>query len=97
MVGHETESVDPIPETAGALLQQERESVSVSVDKKDRLAAVTAENDVVESTGEMNAWFASHVGNISDFFNLSTSKPDPNFIDSESVIYDHWSNVTTFV
>lgn len=41
------------------------------------LASVTAEKNVVESTGEMNARFARHVDNRAESVNLSSSKPDP--------------------
>jgi hypothetical protein len=66
-------------ETASPFLHQEIEAAAVLVGKKNRLASVTAENDVVESTGEMNARFTCHVGKIAESVNLSTSKPDPIF------------------
>jgi hypothetical protein len=77
MVGHEAEGVHSIAESASPFLQQEIEAAAVLVGKKDRLASVTAENDVVGSTGEMNARFTCHVGKIAESVNLSTSKPDP--------------------
>jgi len=61
MVGHETECVNSIAETAGAFLKQEIKPVAVIVGKEYRLAAVASENDVVESAGEMDAWFACHL------------------------------------
>ncbi len=78
MVGHEAEGMHSIAETASPFLQQQIETAAVFVGKKDRLASVTAENDVVESTGEMNARFTCHVDSIAESVNLSTSKPDPN-------------------
>ncbi len=75
VVGHEAESVHSIIETASPFLQQEIEAAAVLVGKKDRLASVTAENDVVESTGEMNSRFTYHVDSIAELVNLSTSKP----------------------
>ena len=77
MVVHEAEGVHSIVETASPFLQQEIKAAAVLIGKKDRLASVTAENDVVESTGEMNARFTCHVDNIAESVNLSTSKPDP--------------------
>jgi hypothetical protein len=78
MVGHEAEGVHSIAETASPFLHQEIEAAAVLVGKKDRLASVAAENDVVESTDKMNARFTCHVDNIAELVNLSTSKPDPN-------------------
>ena len=45
--------------------------------KINRLASVATENDVVETAGVVNAWFACHIEIIPVFFNLSTWKPDP--------------------
>lgn len=85
-VGHQTESLYPMAETVGSFLQQEVETVPILVDKKDRLASVTAENDVVESAGEMNAWFPCYGENTPDFFKLPTSRPDPiNISDGASL------------
>ena len=78
MVGHEAEGMHSIVETASPFLHQEIEAAADPVGKKYRLASVTAENDVVEPTGEMNARFSCHVDNIAGLFNLSTSKPDPS-------------------
>ena len=77
VVGHEAEGVHSIAEAASPFLQQEVEAAAVLVGKKDRLASVTAENDVVESTGEMNARFTYHVDNRVEWVNLPTSTPDP--------------------
>jgi hypothetical protein len=79
MVGHEAEGVHSMVETASPFLHQEIEAAAVLVGKKNRLASVTGENDVVESTGEMNARFTCHVGKTAESVNLSTSKPDPIF------------------
>jgi hypothetical protein len=84
MVDHEAEGVDSIVETASPFLHQEKEAAVVLVGKKDRLASVTAENDVVESTGEMNARCTCHVGKIAESVNLSTSKPDPTLVTPHS-------------
>ena len=47
------------------------------VGRKDRLAPpLVKENNVVEATGEMNARFTCHVGNIAELVNMSTWKPD---------------------
>jgi hypothetical protein len=73
--------VHAIVETASPFLHQEIEAAAVLVGKKDRLASVTAENDVVESTGEMNARLTCHVGKIAESVNLSASKPDPHLTD----------------
>jgi hypothetical protein len=64
MVGHETESVNAVPKTTNPFLKQEVETVSVAFSDKNGLTAVTPENDVVKSAGEMDAWFASHVETI---------------------------------
>ena len=77
MVGHETEGVDTIAESASSLLQQEIEAVPVLCGKKNRLAPIAAKNDMVESAGNMNSRFARHAGNIPTLRNLSTWKPDP--------------------
>jgi hypothetical protein len=44
--------------------------VAVLVGNIDRLAFVAAENDVVETTGEMNAKFAYHVEIIAELVDL---------------------------
>ena len=76
-VGHEAEGMHAIAETASPFLHQKIKTVAVLVGKKDRLASVTAENDVVEATGEVHARFTCQVDNIPESVNLSTSKPDP--------------------
>jgi hypothetical protein len=48
MVGHEAEGVHSIVETASPFLRQEIEAAATLVGKKDRLASVTSENDVVD-------------------------------------------------
>lgn len=63
MVGHEAEGVHSIVETVSPFLQKEIEAIAVLVGKKDRLASVAAENDVVESTGAIEL----------NLVNLSTS------------------------
>jgi hypothetical protein len=77
MIGHEAEGMHPITESKGALLQQEIETVPVSVSEKNRHSPVAAENDVVETSGKMNTWFSCHVENILMLLNLSTWRPDP--------------------
>ena len=78
MVGHEAEGVDTIAESAGSLLEQEIEAVTVLWGKKNRLAAIATKNDMIESAGNMNSRFACHAGNIPTLRNLSTWKPDPD-------------------
>lgn len=92
MVGHEAEGVHSKAETASPFLQQEIETAAVYVAEKDRLATVAAENDVVETTGEMNARFSCHADNIAELTNLSTSKPDPRLsltIACKKYIFEH--------
>lgn len=77
MIGHETESLYAVPESAGSFLKQKVETVAVIVGKEDRLAAVTPKYDMIESAGKMDAWFACHAKMIPQVLNLSTWKPDP--------------------
>lgn len=77
MVGHEAKGVHSIVEMASPILQKEMEAAAVHVGKKYRLASVAAENDVVESTGEMNARFTCHGDKRAELVNLSTSRPYP--------------------
>jgi hypothetical protein len=77
MVGHEAEGVNAVTEPAGSFLEEEVETVTVVISVENGLTVVTPENDVVESAGEMDAWFACHVKMIPHSSNLSTWKPDP--------------------
>ena len=77
MIIHEAEGMYPITESESALLQQEIETVPVSVSEKNRHSPVAAENDVVETPGKMNTWFSCHVENILMLLDLSTWRPDP--------------------
>jgi hypothetical protein len=77
MVGHEAEGVHAVAETTSPLLEQEVETVPVGVGDEDGLTAVTPKNNVIESAGEMDAWFACHGEKIPQRLNLSTWKPDP--------------------
>lgn len=81
MVGHETESVNPVAVPAGSLLEQEIEAISVIILEEDRLTAVTPENHVIESAGMMNAWFTGHGEMISPCHILLTWEPDPFVLD----------------
>jgi len=88
VVGHETESVNAVAEPTGPFLEKEVETVPVAVSQKDGLAAVTSKNHVVESTGEMDAWFASHGEMILLIFMLSAWKlgtNSPNSLNLEGV------------
>jgi hypothetical protein len=82
MVGHEAEGVNAVTEPAGSFLEEEVETVTVVISVENGLTVVTPENDVVESAGEMDAWFACHVKMIPHSSNLSTWKPDPISISS---------------
>ena len=79
MIIHEAEGMYPITESESALLQQEIETVPVSVSEKNRHSPVAAEYDVVEPSGKMNTWFPCHVKIILMLLNLSTWRPDPGF------------------
>jgi hypothetical protein len=79
MIGHEAEGVDAVTEPAGSFLEEEIKTVPVIISEENGLTAVTPKDDVVKSTGEMDAWFASHVEIIPPSYNLSTWKPDPIF------------------
>lgn len=77
MVGHETESVNPVAVPVGSLLEQETEAISVIILEEDRLTAVATEDYVIQSAGKMNAWFTGHGEMISPCHILITWKPDP--------------------
>jgi hypothetical protein len=60
MIGHKTEGVNTIREPAGSLLKQEIKTVSVVLGEEDGLVGIAPENNVIESAGKMDAWFACH-------------------------------------
>jgi hypothetical protein len=64
MIGHEANGMNPIIKPVTAFLKQEVETVAVSVANKYVLPAVSPENNMIKSTGEMDAWFSCHSGNL---------------------------------
>lgn len=72
MIGHETEGVNAVAKPTNPFLEKEVETVTVIFSEENGLTAVTPENDVVKSTGEMDAWFACHDNKVPQNFNLST-------------------------
>lgn len=60
MIGHRTEGVNTIPEAASSLLKQEIESIAIAIAEEDRLTGIAPENNVIESTGKIEAWFVCH-------------------------------------
>jgi len=105
MVGHEAKGVNPIAKTEGTFLKQEVETAVVSVGQKNILPSVAPEDNMIESTRKVNAWFACHgEGTYLACLNLSTWKPDPIMCDPimcaimcvtllcvDSVLSMHWA------
>jgi hypothetical protein len=65
MVGHAAEGVNAAIEFCGNFVHYQVKAASVSVINEYWLTSVTAKDDVVESAGEVNAWFAWHSRSIS--------------------------------
>jgi hypothetical protein len=58
MVCQLTKSQHPVAEPLNSLLDEKRKPAAVRVVKEDVLSGVSTKNDVIQSTGIMNAWFA---------------------------------------
>jgi hypothetical protein len=64
MVCQATKAVNAAGEFLHCLLHEEIQTVPVAVVEKDRLPGVTAEDDMVDRTGEMDVRFSCHGGII---------------------------------
>jgi len=64
VVGHEAEGVDATSESLHALLEQRRVAAAVVIVEKGILARDAALDHVVDSPGEVDAWFACHRGRL---------------------------------
>lgn len=64
MIGHEAKGVNSITKAVGAFLKQEVETIAVIVGQKYVLPAIPSEDNMIESTREVYAWFTCHWGKI---------------------------------
>lgn len=60
VVRHEAEAVDAAVELLDGMLKNQVQPVPVPVLEEDLVTCFTAKNDVVYSTGVVNAWFTCH-------------------------------------
>ena len=60
VIGHQTKGVDPVPEAVYPIGQQRIEEVPVAGSQEHILACVAAQNDVVQTAGDVQPWFAGH-------------------------------------
>ena len=59
MASHQTKSVTPVTKTAGAfLMKQEIKTGAIILGEEDVLIAVPSEHNMIETAGQMYAWFA---------------------------------------
>lgn len=64
MVGHQAECVDTAAERFNRSLQKQVKTGAVAVIEEDGLACVAAQDNVVNSSGIMDAGFACHAGTV---------------------------------
>lgn len=60
MIGHQAESMHTVCEAASTFLDQTIKHHPVLVFEEDILAVVAAQDDMIEPTGQVQAWFARH-------------------------------------
>jgi len=60
VIDHGANGIHPVPKPFHTLLQQQLKVIAVLVTAKDRLSTVTAEHDVIETTGKMKSGLACH-------------------------------------
>ena len=87
VVAHQAESMHAVAETADAFIEQAIERQAVFVLEEEILAVVAAQDDMIKSTGQVQAWLAGHDGRLRQvrithkISNLTRSlknlKPDP--------------------
>jgi len=62
VVAHQTERMDAVTEPAGPFLEKEKQAVAVVIAEEDRLPAIAAKDDMVESAWDMDTRFSGHGG-----------------------------------
>jgi hypothetical protein len=77
MIGHETKGMDTISKPGRTLLQEKKKATIIFIRQKNILPAIAPQHDVINSAGNMDAWFACHGFIIRSKCFLSTWKPDP--------------------
>jgi hypothetical protein len=60
MIGYQAESMHTVCEAASTFLDQTIKHHPVLVFEEDILAVVAAQDDMLEPTGQVQAWFARH-------------------------------------
>jgi hypothetical protein len=58
---HQTKSMDAVPESFNAFLQQQNKARTVVGIEEDVLPAIAAKNDMINGTGIMKSWFTWQV------------------------------------
>ena len=60
MIVHKAESMKKICKSFCALLQQKRKPLTVSFGKENFIPAIASQENMIDSTGYMNAMFSGH-------------------------------------
>ncbi len=71
VVVHQAKGMDAVAEAFGAFLKQQKQSETIDVSQKDILPGIAAQNDMIDSTREMNTRFAGHARRIAENPQLS--------------------------